>query len=29
MTQQVKARLSDEKGIYLNFDPERAVAAAR
>ncbi len=29
MTRQVKAGRSDEKGIYLNFDPERAVAAAR
>jgi NAD(P)-dependent dehydrogenase (short-subunit alcohol dehydrogenase family) len=29
MTRQVKAGLSDEKGIYLNFNPERAVAAAR
>jgi NAD(P)-dependent dehydrogenase (short-subunit alcohol dehydrogenase family) len=29
MTRQVKAGLSNEKGIYLNFDPERAVAAAR
>jgi len=29
MTRQVKARLSDEKAIYLNYDPERAVAAAR
>jgi hypothetical protein len=28
MTRQVKAGLSDEMGIYLNFDPERAVAAA-
>jgi len=28
MTQQVKAVLSGEKGIYLNFDPERAAAAA-
>ncbi|HZB27201.1 MAG TPA: SDR family oxidoreductase [Gemmatimonadales bacterium] len=28
MTRQVKAGLSDEVGIYLNFDLERAVAAA-
>jgi hypothetical protein len=28
MTRQVKAGLSDEKGIYLNFDPENAAAAA-
>ena len=27
MTRQVKAGLSDEPGIYLNFDPERAVPA--
>ena len=27
MTRQVKAGLSDEDGIYLNFDPARAVAA--
>jgi len=27
-TRQVKAGLSDEPGIYLNFDPERAVPAA-
>jgi NAD(P)-dependent dehydrogenase (short-subunit alcohol dehydrogenase family) len=27
MTRQVKAGLSDEDGIYLNFDPDRAVAA--
>jgi NAD(P)-dependent dehydrogenase (short-subunit alcohol dehydrogenase family) len=26
MTRQVKAGLSDEDGIYLNFDPDRAVA---
>jgi short-subunit dehydrogenase len=26
MTRQVKAGLSDQEGIYLNFDPERAVA---
>ena len=29
MTRQVKARLSDREGIYLNFDPERAVPAVR
>jgi len=29
MTRQVKAGLSDEEGIYLNFDPENAAAAAR
>ena len=29
MTRQVKARLSDREGIYLNFDSERAVPAAR
>jgi short-subunit dehydrogenase len=29
MTRQVKAGLSDEVGIYLNFDPERAEAATR
>jgi NAD(P)-dependent dehydrogenase (short-subunit alcohol dehydrogenase family) len=28
MTRQVKAGLSDREGIYLNFDPERAVHAA-
>jgi NAD(P)-dependent dehydrogenase (short-subunit alcohol dehydrogenase family) len=28
MTRQVKAGLSDEQGIYLNFDPERAVPEA-
>ena len=28
MTRQVKAGLSDEVGIYLNYDPERAVPAA-
>ena len=27
-TRQVKAGLSVEPGIYLDFDPERAVAAA-
>jgi hypothetical protein len=27
MTQQVKAGLSGERGIYLNFDPESAVSA--
>jgi NAD(P)-dependent dehydrogenase (short-subunit alcohol dehydrogenase family) len=29
MTRQVKAGLSDEPGIYLNFDPERAVPVGR
>jgi hypothetical protein len=29
MTRRVKAGLSDEVGIYLNFDPDRAVAAAK
>jgi NAD(P)-dependent dehydrogenase (short-subunit alcohol dehydrogenase family) len=29
MTRQVKAGLSDEEGIYLNFNPEHAAAAAR
>jgi hypothetical protein len=29
MTRQVKAGPSDREGIYLNFDPERAVLAAR
>jgi NAD(P)-dependent dehydrogenase (short-subunit alcohol dehydrogenase family) len=29
MTRQVKAGLSDEPGIYLDYDPEPAVAAAR
>jgi hypothetical protein len=29
MTRQVKAGLSDREGIYLNFDPEHAVRAAR
>jgi NAD(P)-dependent dehydrogenase (short-subunit alcohol dehydrogenase family) len=29
MTRQVKAGLSDQEGIYLNFDPERAASAAR
>jgi NAD(P)-dependent dehydrogenase (short-subunit alcohol dehydrogenase family) len=29
MTRQVKAGLSDREGIYLNFDPEHAVLAAR
>jgi len=29
MTRQVKAGLSDREGIYLNFDPERAVLAAK
>ena len=28
MTRQVKAGLSDEAGIYLNFDPDRTDAAA-
>lgn len=28
MTRHVKAGLSDEEGIYLNFDPERSLAAA-
>ena len=28
MTRQVKAGLSDEQGIYLNFDPEAALPAA-
>ena len=28
MTRQVKAGLSDEVGIYLNYDPARAVAAS-
>ena len=28
ITRQVKAGLSDEAGIYLNFDPDRTVAAA-
>ena len=28
MTRQVKAGLSDEVGIYLDFDPERTVQAA-
>ena len=28
MTRQVKAGLSNEPGIYLNYDPERAVPAA-
>ena len=28
MTPQIKAGLSNEVGIYLNFDPDRAVAAA-
>jgi NAD(P)-dependent dehydrogenase (short-subunit alcohol dehydrogenase family) len=28
MTRQVKAGLSDEMGIYLNYDPQRTVAAA-
>jgi hypothetical protein len=29
MTRQVKAGLSDREGIYLNFDPERAVLSAK
>jgi NAD(P)-dependent dehydrogenase (short-subunit alcohol dehydrogenase family) len=29
ITRQVKAGLSDEVGIYLNFDPERTVVAGR
>ena len=29
MTRRVKAGLSDREGIYLNFDPERAVLAAK
>ena len=29
MTRQAKAGLSDEEGIYLNFDPDQAAAAAR
>ena len=29
MTRQVKAGLSNEPGIYLDFDPRRAEAAAR
>jgi len=28
MTHQVKAGLSEELGIYLNYDPERTVPAA-
>lgn len=28
VTRQVKAGLSDEVGVYLNYDPERAAAAA-
>jgi hypothetical protein len=28
MTRQFKAGLSNEIGIYLNFDPDRAAAAA-
>jgi NAD(P)-dependent dehydrogenase (short-subunit alcohol dehydrogenase family) len=28
LTRQVKAGLSDEVGIYLNYDPQRAIAAA-
>jgi hypothetical protein len=29
MTRDVKARLSDPEGIYLTFDPEHVVHAAR
>ena len=29
MTRQVKAGLSDEVGIYLDFDPGRSLATAR
>jgi hypothetical protein len=29
MTRKVKAGLSDEVGIYLEFDPDRDVVAAR
>jgi hypothetical protein len=29
MTRQIKAGLSNEPGIYLNFDPSRAEAAAK
>ena len=29
MTRQVNAGLSDREGIYLNFDPERALQTAR
>lgn len=29
LTRQVKAGLSNEPGIYLDFDPDRAIAAAR
>jgi hypothetical protein len=28
-TRQVKAGLSDDAGIYLNYDPEQVVAAAK
>jgi hypothetical protein len=28
-TRQAKAGLSDDAGIYLNYDPEQAVAAAK
>ena len=28
MTRQIKAGLSNEPGIYLNYDPERSIAAA-
>jgi hypothetical protein len=29
MTRQVKAGLSNDLGIYLNFDPERSLAVVR
>ncbi len=29
MTRLVKAGLSNQEGIYLNFDPERSLAGAR
>jgi NAD(P)-dependent dehydrogenase (short-subunit alcohol dehydrogenase family) len=29
MTRQAKGGLSDEEGIYLNFDPEHAAASVR
>ena len=29
MTRQVKAGLSEEEGIYLNFDPDHAAVATR
>jgi hypothetical protein len=28
LTRQVKAGLSNEVGVYLNYDPDRAAAAA-